>query len=213
MSKSLIGIGVAFLAVIGLGLIGVMWYISTGNRLVRLDERTREAWAQVENQYQRRLDLIPNLVETVKGYVAEEKEIFIRVAEARAAIGQLKVTPETLNDPAAFKKYQEAQGQLGLMVSRLLMITENYPQLKAQANFQELQAQLEGTENRISVERRRFNDVIREFNTAVRVFPSSFVAGRKGFKEKPYFEADAGAAKAPKVDFSLSAPAAAPAQP
>ncbi len=208
MNKSLIGIGVALAAIVGLGLIGVLWYISTGNKLVRLDEQTREAWSQVENQYQRRLDLIPNLVETVKGYVAEEKEIFIKVAEARAAIGQMKVTPETLNDPAAFKKYQDAQGQLGLMVSRLLVITENYPQLKAQANFQELQAQLEGTENRISVERKRFNDVIRAFNTVVRVFPSSFVAGRKGFKEKSYFEADAGASSAPKVNFG-AAPSAA----
>lgn len=212
MSKSLIGIGVAFLAVIGLGLIGVMWYISTGNKLVRLDEQTKEAWSQVENQYQRRFDLIPNLVETVKGYVAEEKEIFEKVAQARAQIGQMKVTPETLNDPAAFKKYQDAQGQLGLMVSRLLSISENYPQLKAQASFQELQAQLEGTENRISVERKRFNDVVREYNTAIRVFPSSFVAGHKGFKEKPYFEAEAGAAKAPKVDFSGSVPAASPAR-
>ena len=204
MSKSLIGIGVTLLAVLGLGLFGVMWYISTGNKLVRLDEQTHEAWSQVENQYQRRMDLIPNLVETVKGYVTEEKEIFEKIAEARAQIGQMKVTPETLNDPAAFKKYQDAQGQLGLMVSRLLAISENYPQLKAQANFQELQAQLEGTENRISVERKRFNEVIREYNTAVRVFPSSFVAGRKGFKEKPYFEAEAGASKVPKVNFGAT---------
>jgi LemA protein len=207
MSKAFIGIGVAFLAVIGIGLIGVMWYISTGNKLVRLDEQNKEAWSQVENQYQRRFDLIPNLVETVKGYVAEEKEIFEKVAEARAQIGQMKVTPETLNDPAAFKKYQDAQGQLGMMVSRLLVITENYPQLKAQANFQELQAQLEGTENRISVERKRFNDVVREYNTAVRVFPSSFVAGQKGFKEKPYFEAEAGSNKAPKVNFGTASAA------
>ena len=211
MNKTLLGCGVVLAVLLGIGAIFGFWWIGAHNRLVRLDQQTQEAWAQVENQYQRRFDLIPNLVETVKGYVAEEKEIFEQVATARAQIGAMKVTPEVLNDPAAFKKYQEAQGQLGLMVSRLLSISENYPQLKAQAGFQELQAQLEGTENRIAVERMRFNDAIRVYNTAINSIPASIVASHYGFKAKSYFEAEAGAAKAPRVNFSVSPAGSAPA--
>lgn len=201
MNKSVLVFGglAALLLVIAAGF--GLWWIGAHNSFVRLDQETQAAWSQVENQYQRRNDLVPNLVETVKGYAAEEREIFEKVAEARAKIGSMQVTPEVLNNPDAFKKYQEAQGQLGLLVSRLLSVSENYPQLKAQASFQELQAQLEGTENRIAVERMRFNDSVRGYNTAVQSFPGSAVAGHYAFKLKPYFETAPEARVAPKVKF------------
>ena len=203
MSKVLI----ALIAVLGLAAVVALWFVGARNRFVTLDEGIKGQWAQVESQYQRRADLIPNLVETVKGYAAHEAAIFEEVAQARAQIGAMKITPETLNDPEAFKKYQAAQGQMGLLASRLLAISENYPDLKAQAGFQELQAQLEGTENRIAVERQRYNDAVREYNTAIRRFPGSLVAGFGRLREKPYFESEPGAAKAPHVSFT---PASAP---
>jgi LemA protein len=177
------------------------WGTGVYNSLVGLDEGIKGAWSQVQNQYQRRADLIPNLVEVVKGYAAHEKDVFTQVAEARASVGKLQVTPEVLSNPQLFKQFQEAQSGLSSALSRLLAVAENYPQLKANENFLQLQAQLEGTENRIAVERKRFNEMTQEYNTRIRTFPASIIAGMSGFAQRPYFEADAGAEKAPKVKF------------
>jgi LemA protein len=182
-------------------LLCVGWGVSTYNRIVSAEEGVKAGWSQVENQYQRRYDLIPNLVETVKGYAKQEKEVLEGVTEARSRVGQLSVTPEVLNDPKAFAKFQQAQDGLGSALSRLLVVTENYPQLKSNENFMVLQQQLEGTENRIAVERKRFNETVQEFNTMIRRFPASFIASMSGFKEKVYFAAAAGADQAPKVKF------------
>ena len=187
------------IAVVVLGLF--MWGVGVNNRLVTLDEGVRSAWSQVENQYQRRADLIPNLVETVKGYANQEQDVFLGVAEARAKVGQMTVTKEALDDPKTFAKFQAAQDQLGSALSRLLVVSENYPQLKSNENFLSLQTQLEGTENRITVERKRFNDVVQSYNTSIRQFPVSFVAGFRGFHEKPYFQAKEGSENAPQVKF------------
>jgi len=188
--------GVLLLALMFFG-----WITGIYNSLVKLDEGVKSSWAQVENQYQRRLDLVPNLVATVKGYAAHESEVFEKVAEARSSVGKLQVTPEVLNDPQAFEKFQQAQSGLSSALSRLLAVAENYPQLKANENFLQLQAQLEGTENRIAVERKRFNDIVQDFNSRVRTFPASIIAGMFGFGPKPYFEAEAGAEKPPQVKF------------
>jgi LemA protein len=177
------------------------WGTGVYNGLVGLDEGVNQAWSQVQNQYQRRADLIPNLVEVVKGYATHESDVFIKVAEARASVGKLTVTPEVLNNPQAFKQFQEAQSGLSSALSRLLAVAENYPQLKANENFLQLQAQLEGTENRIAVERKRFNEVTQDYNTRVRTFPASFIAGFMGFGQRQYFQAEAGAEHAPKVKF------------
>lgn len=201
MSKTLIvilGI-IGFLLVVALLAVG--WITSTYNQLVQLDEMANQAWAQVENQYQRRYDLIPNLVETVKGYAKHEREVFTQVTEARARVGQINVTPEVLRDPRAFEKFQQAQDALGSALSRLLAVAENYPQLKANENFLQLQAQLEGTENRISVERRRYNEIVQGYNTRIRQFPTNIIAGMFGFRERPYFRAAEQAQQAPKVQF------------
>lgn len=171
------------------------------NALVTLEETVNQAWAQVSNQYQRRADLIPNLVETVKGYATHEKETFAAVTEARAKVGQLTVTPEVLNDPEAFAKFQQVQGELGSVLSRLMAISENYPQLRANENFLALQSQLEGTENRISVERKRFNEAVQRYNTRIRRFPTNLLAKLYGFEKKLYFEAQPGAETVPKVEF------------
>lgn len=171
------------------------------NALVTLEETVNQAWAQVSNQYQRRADLIPNLVETVKGYAAHEQETFAAVTEARAKVGQLTVTPEVLNDPEAFAKFQQVQGELGSVLSRLMAISENYPQLRANENFLALQSQLEGTENRISVERKRFNEAVQRYNTRIRRFPTNLLANLYGFEKKLYFEAQPGAETVPKVEF------------
>jgi LemA protein len=178
-----------------------MWGVGVNNRLVTLDEGVRSAWSQVENQYQRRADLIPNLVETVKGYATQEKDVFVGVAEARAKVSQMTVTKEVLDDPKTFAKFQAAQDQLGSALSRLLVVSENYPQIKSNENFLSLQTQLEGTENRITVERKRFNDVVQSYNTSIRQFPVSFIAGLRGFHEKPYFQAKEGSENAPQVKF------------
>jgi len=192
---SVIG-GIILLAILIAG-----WATGLYNSLVKSDEGVNQAWAQVQNQYQRRVDLIPNLVEVVKGYAAHEKEVFEKVAEARASVGKLQVTPEILNNPQLFQKFQEAQSSMGSWLSRLLAVAENYPQLKANENFLQLQVQLEGTENRIAVERMRFNQVVQEYNVRVRTFPTSIFAGMFGFGQKQYFQSEPGADKAPKVKF------------
>ena len=177
-----------------------MWAISAYNGMVKMDESVSTAWSNVENQYQRRTDLIPNLVNTVKGYASHEKETFEAVVSARSKATQMTVDPENLT-PEKLQEYQKAQGEIGAALGRLLAITENYPELKANENFKELQAQLEGTENRISVERRNFNEVARTYNTSIRTFPKSILAGIFGFDKRPYFEAEEGANKAPEVKF------------
>mgnify|MGYP003308816133 CR=1 FL=1 len=177
-----------------------MWAISAYNGMVKMDESVSTAWSNVENQYQRRTDLIPNLVNTVKGYASHEKETFEAVVSARSKATQMTVDADNLT-PEKLQEYQKAQGEIGAALGRLLAITENYPELKANENFKELQAQLEGTENRISVERRNFNEVARSYNTAIRTFPKSLLAGMFGFEKRPYFEAEEGANKAPEVKF------------
>jgi LemA protein len=177
------------------------WVVGTYNRLVTLDESVRGAWSQVESQYQRRYDLIPNLVETVKGFAKQEQTVLLGVTVARASVGQMKMTPELLRDPQAFSRFQQAQDGLGAALQKLLVVTENYPQLKSNENFLALQSQLEGTENRIAVERRRFNEVVQEYNTTIRKFPASVVAGFGNFKETQYFKSAEGAAQAPQVKF------------
>jgi len=173
------------------------------NRLVTLDEGVTGQWGNVENVYQRRADLIPNLVETVKGYAAHEQETLTGVVEARAKATQVsaELSKEALNDPAALQKFQQAQGELSSALARLMVVVERYPDLKANQNFLDLQTQLEGSENRIAVERRMFNDLAKEFNASVRRFPANIVAGFAGLEKHAYFEADEGAEKAPQVDF------------
>lgn len=172
------------------------------NRMVTLEEGVTAAWAQVENVYQRRMDLIPNLVETVKGYAAHEQETLTALTEARSrAGGVMNIDEDLLNDPEAFARFQETQDSLGNALQRLLMVTENYPDLKANQNFLALQDQLEGTENRITVERMRFNEAVRAYNTVIRRFPQMIIANMTGFEAKPYFESSAGAEVAPKVEF------------
>jgi len=177
------------------------WAISVNNQLVVLDQGVNEKWAQVQNVYQRRSDLIPNLVETVKGFAAQERTVLEEVTRARASASSIQLTPQALNDPAAFKKFQDAQNQLGGALSRLLVTVERYPELKSNQNFLALQSQLEGTENRITVERQRFNEAVRDYNLRVRVFPASFIAALRGFKEKPFFESAPGSENVPKVKF------------
>ena len=174
--------------------------VSSYNSMVSQEEAVGTAWSNVENQYQRRADLIPNLVNTVKGYAAHEKETYDAVVSARAKATQTTVSIDDLT-PEKMEAYQRAQGEVGSALSRLLAVTENYPELKANENFQTLQAQLEGTENRISVERRNFNDVAREYNTSIRRFPKNIIAGMFGFEKRPYFAAQVGTEKAPDVKF------------
>ncbi len=189
----------AFLVVILVGLVSVfgfvMWGVGINNKLVTLDEGVNEKKAQVENVYQRRLDLIPNLVNTVKGYAKHEASVLEEVTKARSQVGQVKM------DPSNLKQFDQAQTQLSSALSRLLVVVEKYPELKADRNFLELQSQLEGTENRIAIERQRFNEASREYNTIVRKFPESSIASFRGFKERAYFASEAGAKTAPKVEF------------
>ena len=168
--------------------------------MVDLDEQVQSQWAQVQNVYQRRADLIPNLVASVKGAANFEKETLTAVMEARASATQVKVDPANLT-PEAIAKFNQAQGQLGAALGRLMMVTENYPQLKANQNFLELQAQIEGSENRITVERQKFNEVTQVYNSKIRSFPNNLTAAMFGFEKKGYFEADAASQKAPKVEF------------
>jgi len=174
------------------------------NTLQTTDEQIRASWSEVLNQYQRRADLIPNLVNVVKGFAAQEKDVLLGVTNARAKVGSIQATPELINDPEAFAKFQSAQGELSSALSRLLVVAENYPQLKSDANFRELQAQLEGTENRITVARNRYIKAVQEYNVVVRSFPSNLTAMVFGFKVKPSFavENEKEISTAPKVDFS-----------
>ncbi|TSC52516.1 MAG: LemA family protein [Parcubacteria group bacterium LiPW_41] len=176
------------------------WGVGKYNGFVTLDQAATSQWAQVENVYQRRADLVPNLVSTVKGVAKFEKETFTAVTEARAKVGQVKIDPTNIT-AEGLKKFQEAQAGLGGALQRLMVVSENYPQLKANENFLQLQAQLEGTENRIAVERKKYNEAAQEFNTAIKKFPGSIIAGMGGFSEKAYFKADEGAKSAPKVEF------------
>lgn len=194
--------GIGIIIVIAVVIIGaIMWGTGIYNNLVGLDENVTQSWSQVENQYQRRADLIPNLVNTVKGVADFEKETYTAVTEARAKVNQINMTSDMLSDPNAFQQFQSAQDGLSSALSRLLVTVENYPQLKANENFSQLQAQLEGTENRISVERKKFNEVVQNYNTTVRRFPENLIAGFAGFAQKQYFQAAAGSDQAPKVEF------------
>lgn len=193
--------GAIALLVIALVAFGVIsWYFSTKNSLVSVDESVSTAWSNVENQYQRRADLIPNLVETVKGYAKHEENTFKEVVEARAKATQITVDPTNMT-PEKMKEFQAAQGELGSALGRLIAVSENYPELKANENFKDLQAQPEGTENRINEARRQFNQAVQDYNLKVRQFPSSIVANMAGFTTKTKFEAEAGSEKAPKVSF------------
>ncbi len=203
-AKGKIGLGLGCLAIIVLGIIIFgAWAAGSYNSLVKLDQQVRQSWAQVENVYQRRADLVPNLVETVKGAAEFERETYTAVAEARSKVGQIQVDEKMLSDPEAFARFQQAQDQLGSALSRLLVAVERYPDLKATQNFRDLQVQLEQTENRITVERQRFNESAQAFNTKRMSFPMVFVAPLFGtrFAEKVYFKALAGAETAPKVKF------------
>lgn len=196
MKKSYIVLIVIAVVVLG----AFIWVKNTYNGLVKADEGVGAAWAQVENVYQRRADLIPNLVATVKGYASHEAETFENVTAARSKATQITVDPSELTEDQ-IEKFNEAQGELSSAIGRLLMITENYPDLKANENFRDLQAQLEGTENRISTERMKFNEAARSFNTKVRSFPTNLIASMFGFEKKGYFEAQEGAETAPEVQF------------
>jgi LemA protein len=195
VTLSVLGIIVLFVIIM------VVWGIGSYNNLVTLNESVEQSWSQVENQYQRRADLIPNLVNTVKGYAEFERGVLTDVTEARARVSQFNVTPEVLNDPQSFQRFQQLQGELSGALSRLLVTVENYPVLKANENFLQLQAQLEGTENRISVERRNFNQTVQQYNTTIKRFPTSIFAGIFGFNEKQYFTSTPGAETPPKVEF------------
>lgn len=196
MKKGLIAVIVIIVVVLGI----FAWTKGSYNSMVREDESVQRAWSQVENVYQRRADLIPNLVATVKGYAAHESQTLENVVNARAKATQMTVDADNLT-PQTLAAFQEAQGELGAALGRLLMIQENYPDLKANQNFLELQSQLEGTENRITVERQKYNEAARTYNTLIRQFPKNLLAGMFGFEKKPYFQAEEGAQNAPKVEF------------
>ena len=198
LSKGLIALIIVVVCVLGV----FSFYKNTYNSLVSMDEEVSASWAEVQNQYQRRLDLIPNLVSTVKGYAQHESDVFTQVSEARSkAGGQINVSDDILNDPEAFARYQQVQDNLGASLQRLLMVTEQYPELKADQNFLSLQDQLEGTENRITVARNRFNETAKSYNTKVRQFPTNIIANMSGFEKKSYFTASQEAQSAPKVEF------------
>jgi LemA protein len=189
------------LVVVGILVLAAGWAVTVNNQLVRLEQDVNEKWAQVQNVYQRRADLIPNLVETVKGFAAQERTVLEEVTRARAQATGIQLTPEALADPRAMERFQAAQRELGGALSRLLVVVERYPELRSNQNFLALQTQLEGTENRIAVERRRFNEAVREYNTRLRVFPGSVVARLAGFQPKAFFEATPDAATPPRVKF------------
>jgi len=194
---------IPILVVLAIIAVAVMALAGQYNKMVDLDEAVDSQWGNVENVYQRRADLIPNLVETVKGYASHERETLEAVVKARADATrmQAQLTPESLNDPEIMQKFQAVQGELSTALGRLMVVIEKYPELKANENFRDLQTQLEGTENRIAVERRRFNEQAQEFNTVIRRFPANMVAGMFGFAKKGYFEAAEGTETAPKVEF------------
>lgn len=204
-----LGLLVVLILIVGLSFAG------TYNRLVTLGQEVDKQWAQVENVYQRRADLVPNLVATVQGAAEFEKETFTAVTEARASVGRATVTPgKAPADPEALARYEQAQASLGAALQRLLVVVEKYPDLKASQNFRDLQAQLEGTENRITVERMRFNDAAQAYNTTLKKFPTNMIAGLFHFEIKPYFKATTpGAERAPAVQFNFKGPAPTPAAP
>ncbi|MDZ7807897.1 MAG: LemA family protein [Gracilimonas sp.] len=191
-----------FLIIIGVLALLVFYGISVNNSLVTAEEEVNSAWAQVENQYQRRADLIPNLVNTVRGAADFESQTLQDVIEARSRATSVNIDANDLNNPEAFQQFQEAQSQLSGALSRLLVTVERYPELQANQNFRDLQVQLEGTENRIATERMRFNQAAQGFNTEIRQFPKSMLASMFGFEQKEYFQAEQGAEQAPEVDFS-----------
>ena len=190
----------SLIAVLGILAISALWVVNAYNDMVEQEEIVESAWSQVENQYQRRADLVPNLVETVKGYASHENETFTSVMEARAKATQITIDPSTAT-PEQLAAYRSAQGELSQALGRLMAVAENYPELKANENFTDLQKQLEGTENRCTVARQQFNEEARIFNTKVRRFPGNIIASIFGFEKKPYFEADEEAKHAPKVQF------------
>jgi LemA protein len=188
--------------IVGLGILAIiaLWVANVYNAFIASEEEVESSWAQVENQYQRRADLVPNLVATVKGYAAHEQQTLEGVVEARAKATQITIDPATAT-PEQLAAYQAAQGELSQALGRLLAVAENYPDLKANQNFRDLQAQLEGTENRITIARQMFNETAKAYNKTIRRSPNNILAGIFGFDKKPYFEAEEGASKAPKVEF------------
>src|SRR5438309_5010098 len=212
MNKALIGclgIGAIILFVV---LVGGCAVARNYNRLVGLRQKVDQSWAQVQNVYQRRADLIPNLVNTVQGAANFEKSTLTEVTITRASVGRVQIDPNHApEDAAKLQEFQQAQGQLSNALSRLLVVSERYPELRATQNFQNLQAQLEGTENRISVERNNYNGAVQDLNTALERFPTNLFAGMLGFRTRPFFEAQAGAEKPPTVNFNFGSPAPAPA--
>jgi LemA protein len=204
MKKVAIGCGLVAGVVVLMAIVIGVSAAGSYNHLVKLSQGVNSHWAQVQNVYQRRADLVPNLVATVAGAANFEKSTLTEITQARASVGQVKIDPNTApNDPAKLAEFDRAQGQLSSALSRLLVVVERYPDLKATANFRDLQAQLEGTENRIAVERRDFNDAVMEYDTAVKSFPAVFYAGAFGFHEKPYFSATPGSETPPKVQFDF----------
>jgi LemA protein len=211
MNKGLLGclgVGAILLFIV---LVGGCAVAASYNRLVPLQQKVDQSWAQVQNVYQRRADLIPNLVNTVQGAANFEKSTLTEVTNARASVGRVQIDPNHApTDAAKLQEFQAAQGQLSNALSRLLVVSERYPELRATQNFQSLQAQLEGTENRISVERGNFNTAVQDYNVAVRTFPTNLFAGIFGFQPRPFFEAQGGAEKPPAVNFNFGSPASAP---
>jgi LemA protein len=203
MSKGLLGCGAVLLALVVVAGGLFLWGTGVYNNLVGLDEGVKTAWSQVENTYQRRADLIPNLVKTVEGAADFERETLTEVIEARAKATSVQITPQDLTSPEALARYQQAQDALSSALSRLMVVVERYPELKANQNFLQLQDELAGTENRIAVERKRFNEVAQGYNTARRRFPTNFIANWFGFGEAAYFEAAEGAEQAPQVEFDF----------
>ena len=212
MNKFAIGcVGLLVIIIFVVFVVGLFFW-GTYNRLVGLQQSVDSQWAQVQTVYQRRADLIPNLVNTVAGAANFEKSTLTKVTNARASVGRVQLDPNKApTDAAQLQQFQAAQGQLSNALSRLLVVAENYPQLRATQNFQELQAQLEGTENRISVERNNFNNAVQNYNVAVRRFPTNMIAGMFGFSPRPFFAAQPGAEKAPAVNFNFGSPSPAPA--
>lgn len=202
MNKGLKGLIVAIGIILVLIVAGCSFYTGNYNKMVTLDEQVSNKWAQVQNQYQRRYDLIPNLVETVKGYASHESQVFTDIAEARSKVGGItQLSAADLSDPVKVQQFQAAQASLGGALQRLLSITENYPELQANSNFLALQDELEGTENRITIARQDYNDAVTNFNTTIRRFPQNIIAGISGFTPKANFSADVAAQSAPSVSF------------
>lgn len=212
MNKFAIGCGGLVVILLFVALVAALWVRGTYNSLVRLDQEVNKKWGDVQTVYQRRADLIPNLVNTVAGAANFEKSTLTEVTNARASVGRVQLDPNKApTDAAKLEQFQAAQGQLSNALSRLLVVSERYPELRATRNFQELQAQLEGTENRISVERNNFNSAVQGYNTTVRQFPANMIAGMFGFSPRPFFAAQQGAEKAPTVNFNFGSPVPSPA--